>query len=105
MRLSKDQVKALHDVLEPMWNEIPYQLFLYGSRIHDHLKGGDIDLLILTNEEGVRLFKDQELNLLVQIKKEKSIGQRRLDLKAVTQKDIEEDTFLKVIATTMIQLV
>lgn len=84
MRLSQEQVQAIHQVLKPIWKSIPYRLFLYGSRVHDHLKGGDIDILILTDQIGVNLFKEQELNLLVQIKKQKSIGQRRLDLKAAT---------------------
>ena len=57
MRLSPEQVHDLHSVLKSEINNIPYKLYLYGSRIDDSLKGGDIDLLVVTNADGINFYK------------------------------------------------
>ncbi len=104
MRLQPEQILQTHEILRKYFNDIPYKLYLYGSRTQDHLKGGDIDLLIVTTQAGVDLFNHAELDLLVQIKKQPAIGQRRIDLKAVTQLDLETKTFLRVIADSLMEL-
>lgn len=95
MRISTEQIQQLHKVLGDVWAEHPYKLYLYGSRVHDDLKGGDIDLLIVTSEDGVALFENNQLSLLVKIKNMPAIGQRRIDIKAVTEKSLKTDAFLR----------
>lgn len=104
MRISPKQVDAVHQLLKTIWGAIPYKLYLYGSRVHDHLKGGDIDLLIVTSDEGVNLFEASKLGLLVQLKKHPLIGQRQIDLRAVTEQGLQTEAFLQEIAKTMIGL-
>lgn len=104
MRLSNDQVKQIHQVLKDEFNGHIYRLYLYGSRIHSELKGGDIDLLIVTDINGLALFKEIELSILVKIKKQPAIGQRRIDLKAALQEDLEKVPFLREISKEMIEL-
>lgn len=104
MRLSHDQICVIFDCLKAVFNEINYELFLYGSRVDDNLKGGDIDLLIVTDRRGVDIFNKHHLALLVEIKKNKLIGQRRIDIKAVTLNELTNDPFLKSISDRMISL-
>ena len=104
MRLQPQQISQLHSVIRTYFSSINYDLFLYGSRVDDTLKGGDIDLLIVTSIQGVTLFENKNLDLLVDIKKQSAIGQRRVDLKATTFDQVSTDPFLKAIAQTMVRI-
>lgn len=104
MRLSQEQINDVYKTVKSFFNEEFFELYLYGSRVQDQLKGGDIDLLILTNEQGLLLFSKHELDILVQIKKNKSIGQRRIDIKATTHAKLEKDPFLKSIEDQLVLL-
>lgn len=104
MRLSSDQVAQLHSVLKLQFKEIPYKLFLYGSRAVDNLKGGDIDLLIIAEQAGVDFFLNHELEILVQIKKQPAIGQRRIDIKAATEDAFKSEPFLRAIADSCVEI-
>ena len=46
MRLYPDEKQVLFDLIK----SIPGQVYLFGSRADDNKKGGDIDLLILSDE-------------------------------------------------------
>lgn len=104
MRLSSEQIDQFHLVIGKYWNDIPYELYLYGSRVHDHLKGGDIDLLILTTQMGVEVFQNYELELLVAFKKQPAIGQRQIDLKVATHDQLKTEPFLLSIMGDLIKL-
>ncbi len=55
MRLSKQQIGAFISAIPPyLINHEKVELRLYGSRVDDSLKGGDIDLLIVTQSEKQR---------------------------------------------------
>ena len=72
------------------------ELRLYGSRVDDKAKGGDIDLLlIVTTQEFVAKLIYNKPEILVAIKK--LLGERRIDLKIATFSAIAEDPFLKII--------
>jgi hypothetical protein len=94
----------MQTVIKAHLRDIPYTLYLYGSRVHDHLKGGDIDLLLVTNEAGVSLFRKVHLDLLVQLKKQPTIGQRKIDFKVARSEDLARDPFLKAISQSMVEL-
>lgn len=102
MRITDLQVTQIHEAIKKFFGKTEYNLFLYGSRVHDHLKGGDIDLLLVTTDEGVKLFKEIHLDLLVDLKKKSEIGQRRIDLKAATASDLLRDPFLKTIQDELV---
>ncbi len=104
MRITDQQIRQFHEVLKRFFGTTEYKLFLYGSRLHDHLKGGDIDLLIVTTDDGVDLFKEIHLDLLVELKKKPDIGQRRIDLKAATSHHLCIDPFLITIKDELIEL-
>lgn len=104
MRITELQITQIHEAVKKFFGTTEYKLFLYGSRVHDHLKGGDIDLLIKTTDEGVNLFKEIHLDLLVELKKKPDIGQRRIDLKAATSGDFLIDPFLKTIQHELVEL-
>lgn len=48
MRLSKEEIELLKKTLFELDSEA--KLYLFGSRVHDDKKGGDIDLLIISNK-------------------------------------------------------
>lgn len=104
MRISSEQIEQFHIVISKFWKDIPYELYLYGSRVHDHLKGGDIDLLILTTQMGIEVFQKSEFELLVAIKKQPAIGQRRIDLKVATFDQLETEPFLQAIGKELVKL-
>ena len=104
MRLAQEQITQIHESIKIHFRNLEYTLYLYGSRTDDNLRGGDIDLLIVTSAEGVSLFNQIELELLVSIKGKSHIGDRRNDLKAVTQDDLEKKPFLKLNSQSMIKI-
>ncbi len=101
MRLTALQIEKIQFVLNDFFKEIQFELFLYGSCTDDSLKGGDIDLLVVTTENGVDLFKIKKLDILVAVKKHSEIGQRKIELKAATSEQLISDSFLKSIANDM----
>lgn len=55
MRLSRQYIHAFISALSPsVLSDEKVELRLFGSRIDDTLKGGDIDLLIVTHSESQR---------------------------------------------------
>ncbi len=104
MRLEKEQIVEIKSVLSSFLKTVPYELFLYGSRVDDNLRGGDIDLLVVTSDQGQALFESKHLDILVQIKKQPHIGQRRIDIKATTLDKISQVPFLNAISGQMIKL-
>lgn len=47
MRLSKEEVRAIREVVGRV--DKAANIYLFGSRVYDHKKGGDIDLLIFSD--------------------------------------------------------
>ena len=52
MRLTNDEVNTLKDSLSRLSKTA--QLFLFGSRVDDTKRGGDIDLLVVSSELTLR---------------------------------------------------
>ncbi len=73
MRLDMEKIQFLKTSVQSIENEA--ELYLFGSRIDDSAKGGDIDILILTNE----LLDRQRIGV---IRREffKRFGWQKLDL-------------------------
>jgi predicted nucleotidyltransferase len=75
------------------------QIYLFGSRGQDSLRGGDIDLLVVSEKIS---FSDK-IDLLVAIKSE--IGEQKIDMIIRKSAEIRDDPFVQSIRNTMIELV
>ena len=77
MGLTNNNTEALRTVTERVLTNKPCALYLFGSRLNDRAKGGDIDLLLLLSDERYRSasFKRKLLNEI-----HKVIGDQRIDL-------------------------
>jgi predicted nucleotidyltransferase len=74
------------------------EIYLYGSRTQDHLKGGDIDLLILSEQLN---FKDK-ITLLAEI--QLKIGEQKIDLTIKPKASLNSDPFIQSIFHGAIKL-
>jgi predicted nucleotidyltransferase len=97
LRLSFEQRSSIKKVIGDFLTTHEHAVYLYGSRAEDTLKGGDIDLLIVTSNAGIQVFNQKWLDILVALKKRPEIGERRIDLKATTKDLMEKDPFLNSI--------
>ena len=86
MRLTKSEVSSIVKNIKGLDSEA--KIYLYGSRADDNKKGGDIDLLVVSEKLE---FPDQ-VTILAHIKSE--IGEQKIDL--VIKKSSEmADPFVK----------
>ncbi len=72
MRLTSTEKKAIVETIRA--HDPRARIILYGSRVDDSLKGGDIDLVVLSEKIG---FKDK-VTILVEIKAR--LGEQKIDL-------------------------
>jgi predicted nucleotidyltransferase len=75
MRIDKNQIKIIKQSAEAYFGEHA-MVYLFGSRVQDNLKGGDIDLLVSTDEDKMT-FKNKVL-FLVDLKKH--LGDQKIDV-------------------------
>jgi len=95
MRLNPEIVLFLKQLIQ---EKIPGStVYLFGSRADDTLRGGDIDLLVLTNEPAdKRVFRKIRVEFI------KKFGWRKIDLVNFTYSN--ESSFRKLITDQSIQL-
>ena len=74
MRLSKKYIEVIKDSFNTVFKE--GEIYLFGSRVDDTKKGGDIDLYLVVNEKS-NLFR-KKLKFLAKIKKE--LGEQKIDV-------------------------
>jgi predicted nucleotidyltransferase len=95
MRLNPEIASYLKQLIQ---DKIPDStIYLFGSRVDDKARGGDIDLMILTDEPAGRPILRK-----IRIEFIKKFGWRKIDLVNFTYSD--ETTFRKLIETNCIQL-
>ncbi len=76
MRLTEFQTKTIKNAVTSSFGDSS-QVYLFGSRVDDSRKGGDIDLLIITSLKG----KDMEYRKLKTISKiQLAMGDQKIDL-------------------------
>ena len=80
MRLTKDEIRAIRETYKKTFKK--GDIYIFGSRLDDNAKGGDIDLYILGCESDKVLEK--KLDFLVKLKKK--IGDQKIDV--IISKDI-----------------
>jgi hypothetical protein len=79
MRLSNNTINAIIQSVESCVTPVNSILYLYGSRINENLKGGDIDLLIISKDnKSYNDLIDKKFDIIVNIKK--NIGDQKIDL-------------------------
>ena len=103
MRLSQAEVESIILALKSFIKSNNAKLFLFGSRVRDDIKGGDIDLLLLTNDDELadELLSDKH-KMLASIKKK--IGDQKIDLIIRSSIRDRNDNFLVMILPKAILL-
>jgi predicted nucleotidyltransferase len=89
MRLTDKEIEGMVQAVRALDQNA--KIFLFGSRVHGHLTGGDIDLLVLSDT----LSFSDKVSLLVNLKKE--LGDQRIDLLIKPHQAISGDPFVESI--------
>jgi predicted nucleotidyltransferase len=77
MRLTQEQVNTIkRAVIDTFGNTA--SVWLFGSRVDDHKRGGDIDLLIETEETDIKRMVKAELDFLVKLQMQ--LGEQKIDI-------------------------
>ncbi|MDP2071928.1 nucleotidyltransferase domain-containing protein [Methylotenera sp.] len=74
MRLSAEAINVIQDAFLRVFEK--GELYLFGSRVDDTRKGGDIDLYVVTDQQN--RLGEKRIDFLAQIKHK--IGDQRIDL-------------------------
>lgn len=72
MRISKEEIKVLKDKLKNISSSA--KLYLFGSRIDDTKKGGDIDLLVVSKEVTKKDLRKLRIDFF------ENFGEQKLDI-------------------------
>lgn len=91
MRLSEAEVAGLIASCQAILGEQSFELYLFGSRVDESKRGGDIDLLLVVDEEALPLLRLTKHKLLYEIKSR--LGEQRIDLILSSQETICKDAF------------
>lgn len=104
MRLSPEEVKALSDSLSSFLPEdFLGELRLYGSRVNDNLKGGDIDLVLLVNKpEHLASLVAVDYKIVAKMKSKSEIGDRKIDFKILMKSEALPDFFIEALKTSIL---
>ena len=74
MRLTQKERQAIKTIFQEVFQD--GEIYLFGSRVDDHAKGGDIDLYIIC-KPAPDLF-DKKIKFLVKLKQ--AIGDQKIDV-------------------------
>lgn len=72
MRLSKEQITVLKDTLKSI--SLNAKIYLFGSRVDDTAKGGDIDLLVVSDTLTKKDLRTLRINFF------KYFGEQKIDI-------------------------
>jgi uncharacterized protein len=102
MRLKSAEIDGIINAVAPFVARNKAELRLYGSRIDDALKGGDIDLLLLCASESIaKKLRLEKHKILAKV--EANIGEQKIDLTIRNMTEATVDPFLqKIISESLI---
>ena len=102
MRLSPKEIQALTSSFNNCLFEIEFKLYLFGSRVDDTKKGGDIDLLVVVKPEN----KSSVVNLKSKIRKSifTLIPEQKIDITVASDDELKSDVFLSEVIKKAILL-
>lgn len=96
MRLTANEIAGITKAIEKNTFSIEGELRLYGSRVDDNKKGGDIDLLLILQSNALKQsLIENKHHILAQIKSH--IGDQKIDLLICDSGAMEEDPFVGLI--------
>lgn len=102
MRLSDRDVGSLVSCAQALFAG-PWQLELFGSRVDDALRGGDIDLLLtFDSEEAFQAALRLKFAYLVRVKGQ--LGEQKVDAVLTTRERSSGDAFIQSLGDRRIQL-
>ena len=93
MRLKKNEIEKIKKVITKYDRHA--DIYLFGSRVDDDKKGGDIDLLVFSN----KLTFNENLKIKIELKK--ILGDQRIDL--IIKRD-KSDPFVDLTFDSSIKL-
>lgn len=99
MRLSNKEIRNIQESLSTHLKEIPHRVYLFGSRLDDAKRGGDVDLLLLVSQND--FAKAYSLKSILKFDLEGALGDQKVDLTLATEQSLKDDLFLSSIADEM----
>jgi len=100
MRLSDFEIRTIQTLGKKHFGS-ESRVFLFGSRVDDNLKGGDIDLFV-SSEDTSYLNIENKIRFLVDLKR--TIGDRKIDLVLDTASARRRESFYNTILLSRIEL-
>jgi hypothetical protein len=95
MRLSQSELTAIIESVDAYVHSAA-RLLLYGSRVDDSKRGGDIDLLLEVNDEQAAAILNRK-SYIVLAEMKNRIGDQKIDFLICTPQEITESPFLRLI--------
>ena len=77
MRLTDHQIESIRATVADVFG-VDAEVWLFGSRVDDQQRGGDIDLLIKTNYVDAMQIARAEINLLSRL--QAKLGEQKIDV-------------------------
>lgn len=96
MRITSKEISGIVESIDANCHLSDAQLRLYGSRLRDDARGGDIDLLlVVSSSEQYNTIIEKKILTLVDIKTK--IGDQKIDLMIARKNEIHTDPFIDLI--------
>lgn len=102
MRISPKEVTRIRKNIDSFFPDFKVRCYLFGSRLDDQKRGGDIDLLLICEDE--HFDKVWEKKFILKEYLEDDLGDQKVDVVVTTQLRINADAFLKSISCKLIEL-
>ncbi len=102
MRLNLKEIAIIQKAFRTIFQKNSFKLYLFGSRTDNNKKGGDIDLLVLVDQNDKQIFIDGKIKILKAIFED--LDEQKIDITVVTHTELNSDFFLKIISKSMIEL-
>lgn len=96
MRVSKFEIDSIINAIEQKLAIKKTDLYLFGSRTNEELKGGDIDLLLIFDDsECFKIISENKHEILINIKNR--IGYQKIDLVLEEKYKVSGNAFVSMI--------